>query len=117
MNLSKVNQTELSLIESKLRQKQMQLQDQLKLLEESDPVLLSNIIEASESGVESMEADVHIRTLAVKEILSSQIDKIGLALEKIKSGTYGVCGKCGQIIDSDRLKFLPMAQTCKICLS
>jgi len=38
--------------------------------------------------------------------------EIDAALQRIESGTYGVCERCGQPIDVDRLVALPWATLC-----
>jgi DnaK suppressor protein len=34
------------------------------------------------------------------------------ALQRIESGTYGICAACGQIIDRDRLNAIPWTSYC-----
>ena len=38
--------------------------------------------------------------------------EIDAALQRIESGTFGVCERCGQPIDVDRLEALPWATLC-----
>lgn len=109
------NSSSLDQIESELLRKQLQLSEQLQLIEQSDPVLL-DYAEVSESGTESWEADVHIRTLVIKNQIKNQLNKITQALVKIKYGTYGICDKCGKVINSERLRLIPSAHTCVHCL-
>ncbi len=47
------------------------------------------------------------------EQLEKQINDVRLALEKIKSGTYGICEIGGEEIEEDRLEANPSARTCK----
>jgi RNA polymerase-binding transcription factor DksA len=44
-----------------------------------------------------------------------QLKKIGTALERIDSGTYGVCVVCGKKIVRARLNVLPEADRCTTC--
>ena len=44
-----------------------------------------------------------------------QLKKIGTALERIQSGTYGVCVVCGKKIIPARLDVLPEADRCTTC--
>lgn len=47
--------------------------------------------------------------------LLMSVQKIDAALARMKNGTYGVCTKCGKMIDKDRLKALPEAPMCIGC--
>ncbi|NOY78352.1 MAG: TraR/DksA family transcriptional regulator [Calditrichaeota bacterium] len=42
---------------------------------------------------------------------------IDRALERIKSGTYGLCQECGKPISKDRLEAVPHARLCIECKS
>jgi RNA polymerase-binding transcription factor DksA len=37
------------------------------------------------------------------------------AIDRIKAGTYGVCGRCEQLIDADWLTAKPYATDCRAC--
>lgn len=37
------------------------------------------------------------------------------ALQRIEAGNYGVCGSCGQRIETQRLSAVPTAETCIRC--
>ncbi len=52
----------------------------------------------------ALEAQKRIRLVAVEH-----------ALEKIDSGTYGICENCGQPIDQERLEIVPYAVNCIAC--
>ncbi|MBA3733124.1 TraR/DksA C4-type zinc finger protein [Patescibacteria group bacterium] len=45
--------------------------------------------------------------------LEKQLADVKSALEKIKSGTYGICEVCHKEIEEDRLEANPSSQTCK----
>jgi len=47
------------------------------------------------------------------EPLEARWNDIKAALDKIDEGTYGVCEKCGEQIEEDRLEANPAARTCK----
>ncbi len=67
------------------------------------------------------EADIALNVLEQEisqELSDTQITLINLildALEKIKKGTYGICEKCGVLIDKKRLQALPWAKYCINC--
>lgn len=56
---------------------------------------------------------------SVLELLDEQeraeIEAIERALERIDSGTYGVCVVCGEPIALARQRAVPMAETCVTC--
>jgi len=46
---------------------------------------------------------------------SAEVAAIGVALDRIAEGTYGVCGGCGQPIAEARLRALPTTPLCVDC--
>jgi len=68
----------------------------------------------------SLESDVdeqigHFDTEVKVKFLSRQIIQLRKALTRIKIGKYGVCERCGKLIDTDRLAVNPEATTCVKC--
>lgn len=51
--------------------------------------------------------------IAWREIYT--VEEIDEALKRIEEGTYGVCEKCGNPIEEERLEFLPWARYCARC--
>lgn len=47
--------------------------------------------------------------------LQRKLNAVTLALSKIIKGKYGVCDRCGNPIQLERLKFLPEARYCLDC--
>ncbi len=43
------------------------------------------------------------------------LNKIQMALKKIKDNTYGICSECDKPIPSARLKAIPYTETCLKC--
>jgi DnaK suppressor protein len=78
----------------------------------SDPERL--IDNAATDGDAAEESD-HDRMAAQIDELNHRRDDIDQALMRISEGTYGFCGQCGEMIDTDRLGILPMATLCKNC--
>jgi RNA polymerase-binding transcription factor DksA len=50
--------------------------------------------------------------LALKRHLERMLEQVDAAVARAEKGTYGVCEKCGQPIDPERLKALPAATLC-----
>jgi DnaK suppressor protein len=48
---------------------------------------------------------------------TSELAKIGAALQRMDDGTYGVCTACGAEIDSRRLNARPYSSRCIACAS
>ncbi len=61
------------------------------------------------------EVEEYSTLLPIEHSLELKLKNIGLALEKIKKGGYGICEKCGKKIDEKRLKVHPEARFCLKC--
>ncbi len=64
-----------------------------------------NATEVSERALNSALREIHVRHLALIEG----------ALRRLAQGTYGICEKCGEIIDPRRLEVQPAARLCVVC--
>ena len=53
--------------------------------------------------------------LAAAQELKGRLSEIEIALEKIKNGTYGICEKCGGMIEPEILAIDPESRFCKAC--
>lgn len=53
--------------------------------------------------------------LALLQQAEDQAQQIRAALARLDAGTYGVCQKCGQPIDAERLELLPLTTHCISC--
>jgi DnaK suppressor protein len=71
-------------------------------------------------GDEGDRADIE-RTHEVSILLSvrdkEKLQRIEVALEKLREGTYGVCEECGDEIGGGRLRVMPLAKSCVSCQS
>jgi DnaK suppressor protein len=54
-------------------------------------------------------------TLRLKEREQKLIKKIDEALERMATGTYGICERCGEVIPYKRLKARPVTTLCIEC--
>lgn len=99
------------------------LRSQLKRLERTkkqvvkdDPFSdLSRDAEKAAPDAEAEEQVGHLRSLAVQVQLTRKIIQTRRALSRVKIGTYGLCEKCGNMIDTDRLVIYPEATLCVSC--
>jgi len=60
------------------------------------------------------ETDLHF-DLRVKERQQKLIDKINEALKRIDDGSFGICERCEEPIELERLKARPIATLCIDC--
>ena len=86
-----------------------------KQLKKDDPFM-----DGDRTSENSLEEDVdeqigHFDNEVKVKFLSKQIAQFRLALTRMKLGKYGICQKCGIIIDTDRLAVRPEATTCVKC--
>ncbi|MBU2028705.1 TraR/DksA C4-type zinc finger protein [Patescibacteria group bacterium] len=61
------------------------------------------------------EIEQYSDNFSVEVILEKKLQNIIEALQKVEEGTYGICEKCQQEIDLNRLKASPSAKNCLKC--
>lgn len=99
-----------------LLNQQKKVEEELKAIEEADPVNdREGLAESSEPGTDSWMAEVHSRAVAAKQSLLDMLTKTKKALNNINSGKYGKCEKCGKPIETERLEAMPTATLCIAC--
>ncbi|HWC33897.1 MAG TPA: TraR/DksA C4-type zinc finger protein [Mycobacteriales bacterium] len=57
------------------------------------------------------------RTQALLEQADTHLGEIASALERLQSGSYGICEACGATIAEERLEARPVVRTCIACAS
>lgn len=105
----------LSPIKKFLESELLRLKFAKKKIAESDPFMDEN-----RSIENSVEEDVdeqigHFDAEIKANFVTKQIVQLRKALTRIKIGKYGMCEKCGKMIDTDRLAIKPEATTCFKC--
>ncbi len=63
----------------------------------------------AEMGTETFDRE---RDLAIVESVEAELEEIQAALERLDSGTYGLCEACGKAIGEQRLASVPAARFC-----
>lgn len=53
--------------------------------------------------------------LALLQQAEDQAQQVRAALARLDAGAYGICQKCGEAIDAERLEFLPLTTHCIRC--
>ncbi|MDO8740793.1 MAG: TraR/DksA C4-type zinc finger protein [Candidatus Woesearchaeota archaeon] len=64
---------------------------------------------------EADEVQEYDNLLSLEHNLELRLKDVDSALEKIENGKYGICEKCGNEIDENRLQACPEARACIKC--
>ena len=59
----------------------------------------------------------YAKELSIEQNTLDLLKKVDYALERVKSGDYGICEKCGKAIPVERLDVLPYTVRCVECAS
>lgn len=54
-------------------------------------------------------------TSALTTAARAALRDVEAALARIRLGTFGLCGRCGEVIAPERIRALPMASLCMAC--
>lgn len=63
----------------------------------------------------SDEIEDELRNESLLNTLSSELENIDKAVEKVDEGQYGKCDVCGNAIEEKRIEFNPEATLCASC--
>lgn len=61
------------------------------------------------------EVAIFEKNLSLEKTLEISLYNVNRAIKKLEDGQYGICDKCGQLINPDRLKAFPSATSCMDC--
>lgn len=99
-----------------LEERKKETEKKLVDLEAEDPFSdTDRLNDNAASDTDVKEQVGHQRVEAIKLELSRNLVRIKKALTKIGVGKYGLCEKCGKMIDTDRLSVVPTAELCIVC--
>jgi len=99
------------------------VQERQSLLDDISTLAVENQAQQDDYGVgnhladdasEVVTRDVNLALRSNSQDLLAQVEA---ALQRIDDGTYGVCARCGQPINPERLEALPYATYCITCQS
>jgi DnaK suppressor protein len=103
-------------IRARLEAEKKRIQDELAQLVSSHPADErregSPFGKREEEATESMELE---KRLALENRLKALLAEVERAIQKMDSGTYGVCDVCNVAIDPARMEALPQAILCMSC--
>jgi DnaK suppressor protein len=104
----------LSERETYVRQADSLMAEAEALAEDMEPGDIQFDEESGEGDTLNVERE---RDLAMSAQARAAVDEIDRALDKISTGKYGTCERCGTAIPKVRLKALPYAALCVACKS
>ncbi len=103
-------------IEDHLKKQKVETEKKMAELTKEDPFGdTDRLIDNAAVDTEVKEQVGHERIEAIKLELSRNLVRIRKALTKIRIGKYGICERCGKMIDTDRLAVMPSAELCLDC--
>jgi DnaK suppressor protein len=77
---------------------------------------------SNSSGRMVMDSGDEVTTLSEETLQDSlknaefvELNSISLALERVKTGDYGICADCAELISQKRLQHYPYAIRCIVC--
>jgi len=92
------------------------LERKKKAITEEDPFIDSRRISDNASPDTDMAEQIgHAKTKALENQINRKLIQIRKALTRIKIGKYGICERCGKMIDTDRLMIMPETTICVKC--
>jgi len=109
---AKLNPAELAAFRRQLLEREQQLIGEMRAGRQRAHVESFAQIagEARDTGDASVADATTDSVNAERERDSDELREVQAALERIESGTYGLCMKCGEPIDPQRLRALPTAR-------
>jgi len=108
--------TVLKPMQAYLKKQERKLKNRKKELEKEDPFNNTDrLMDNAASDAEAAEEVGHERVFALKKEIDKSLIRIRKTLTRIRVGKYGLCAKCGKMIDTDRLAINPTAEHCMEC--
>lgn len=99
-----------------LKKQERKLKNRKKELEKEDPFSNTDrLMDNAASDTDAAEGVGHERVSALKMEIDKSLIRIRKTLTRIRLGKYGLCAKCGKMIDTDRLAINPTAEHCMEC--
>lgn len=84
------------------------IKEEIKMLKDYPDLGISN----EDTSLELEEFNTNV---SIKKELEETLEAVQEALSRIEKGTYGICQKCGNSIEEERLETLPYAAYCATC--
>ncbi|MFA6007447.1 MAG: TraR/DksA C4-type zinc finger protein [Candidatus Shapirobacteria bacterium] len=98
-----------------LEKRLLELKRNERKLKADDPFFVPGRTEENSTEDEVDEQVGHFETEIKMRFVKKEIVEMRKALSRLKIGKYGICAKCGKMIDTDRLTVKPEATICVDC--
>ena len=116
-----MDKTKIEKFQKKLLEERVLLEKELSQVAKKDPTNPSDWIPTIGDKDQSQADDIQVsdsfenleNNIGVVTQLENKLTDINDALEKIETGTYGICEVDNHPIEEDRLEANPAARTCK----
>jgi RNA polymerase-binding transcription factor DksA len=114
-----MNKTDLDYFKKKLEEQEKELEEELASVSKTDPNAPGGF-EATSGGMETDSADDNEVADKFEEVednigvvknLETELAEVRAALDRIKTGKYGICENSGKPIERERLEANPSART------
>ena len=93
----------------------LEVKDQLKTsIGDGYQAMLATARDEEDQATVSLMAETSLTLLGPKR---QELEAIEEALQRLETGTYGLCEVCGQPIQPKRLEIMPEASLCRDCAS
>lgn len=103
-------------IKNFLHLEEAKLSKRKSALEKEDPFKdPDRILDNAAIDTEASEQFGHRNVEGLRGELDKKLIQVRKALSRINIGKYGICEKCGEMIDTDRLMVFPEATVCVKC--
>ena len=107
----------LTAIKQDLLERKTKLEKQLLSFAERDPHQQNNFNSdfpkfGDKEDENAAEVAAFESNLSLEDTLEQSLEMTNRALQKIELGAFGMCEKCGQLINEARLKIMPTATKC-----
>lgn len=102
----------------------MDIAERKKLIEDRITELTTNLQRIEDDLEQPLPADLEDQAIDLEddEVLegigranTQEVRLLQNALKRIADGSYGICGKCGELISPARLDAVPYAMICRNC--
>lgn len=85
-------------------------------LDSEDPFKGESRLNSNASDdIEAAQKSGHQRSEVLGEETQMALGRVRKAMKRVKDGSYGACVKCGNMIDTDRLRIDPTVELCINC--
>jgi|GEM_PF-1989686 len=105
----------ITTLKHRLRGKKEEIVEEQLRLPQDDPFLQPGRIDDNSPEADMDELAGHLKIEAEGQFLKESEKRVDAALDKVKSGTYGVCSNCQKTIEPARLEADPTAVLCIEC--